>query len=161
MIAPFMRWLGDEGMADFGRAADGTDAGFDARLRMQKYVFVAQHLGLDTPYRYGRHIYGPYSSRLAEDYRRLAKNPAAYETESGRSLPGRFRRDAFLRTVKGRSSKWLEVAATLIYISPQHDNAETMLDHAAWIKKDIYTAEYIKEVLGDLLKSPVRKSVSH
>ena len=161
MIAPFIRWLDDAGMVDIGRAADGTDAGFDTRLRIQKYVFVAQRLGLDTSYRYGRYIYGPYSPRLTEDYYRLAKNPAAYEAESGRSLPGRFRRDAFLRTVKGRNSKWLEVATTLIHISPQHDNAETMLDHAAWIKKDVCDMDYIAEVHGDLLKSPLRESVSH
>ena len=161
MIAPFIRWLGDAGMVDFGRVADDTDTGFDTRLRIQKYVFVAQSLGLDTSYRYNRYRYGPYSPGLAADYYRLAENSAAHGTESDLPVPTGFRQDEFLRTVKGRNSKWLEVATTLIHISPQHDNAETMLDHAAWIKKDIYTAEYIKEVLGDLLKSPVRKSVSH
>ena len=161
MIAPFILWLNDMGMVDFGRVADDADAGFDTRLRIQKYVFIAQHQGLDTTYRYNRYMYGPYSPVLARDYYRLAKNPAAYESESGRSIPGEFQRDEFLRTVKGRSSGWLEVAATLILISPQHDNTENMLDHAAWIKKDVYTKDYIAEVLGDLLKSPMRKSVSH
>ena len=134
---------------------------FDTRLWIQKYVFVAQSLGLDTSYRHNRYKCGPYSPGLAADYYRLAENSAVYGTESDRSMPTEFHQDEFLRTVKGRNSKRLEVATALIHISPQHDNTETMLDHAAWIKKGIYTTEYIKEVLGDLLKSPVGKSVSH
>ena len=161
MIAPFIRWLDDMDMVDFERVADDTNAAFDTRLRIQKYVFVAQYLGLDAPYRYSRHVYGPYSPALAADCDILAKDPAAYGTESDLPMPAGFRQDEFLRTVKGRDSEWLEVATTLIYISPQHDNAETVLDHAAWIKKGIYAVDYIAEVLGDLLKLPVGKSVSH
>ena len=162
MIAPFIRWLDDMSMVDFGLVTDETDAGFDTRLRIQKYVFVAQRLGLGTTYRYNRYRYGPYSPGLTDDYYRLAENPATYEIESVRSaIPDGFSQDKFLGTVKGRSSEWLEVATTLIHISPQHDNTRDMLEHAAWIKRGTYAMGYIREVLGNLLKSPMGKSVSH
>ena len=60
MIAPFIRWLDDVGMVDFGLVTEATDAGFDTRFRIQKYVFVAQRLGLGTAYRHNRYRYGPY-----------------------------------------------------------------------------------------------------
>ena len=161
MIAPFIRWLNGKGMADFGLVADETDAGFDTQLRIQKYVFVAQRLGLGTTYRYNQYMYGPYSPALTGDYYRLAENPAIYETESAtHAISDGFRKDKFLRTVEGRNSEWLEVATTLIHISPQHNNPKDMLEHAAWIKRDTYAIEYIRKVLGDLLKSPMRKSVN-
>ena len=71
MVAPFIRWLADRGMVDFGLVADDTNMGFDARFRIQKYVFLAQRLGLDTKYRHSRYRYGPYSPKLAKEYYRL------------------------------------------------------------------------------------------
>ena len=41
MVAPFIRWLVNRCGVDFGLVADGTNAGFDARFRTQKYVFLA------------------------------------------------------------------------------------------------------------------------
>lgn len=162
MVAPFIRWLDDMGMVDLGLVAEETEAGLDARIRIQKYVYVAQNLGLGTAYRYNEHMAGPFSLDLSNDCERLADNPSIYEAESVRSaVPDEFRRDEFLSTVKGRSDGWLEVATVLMDISPRFDNAGDMLKHAAWIKGSTHTAEYIREVYGDLLKSPVRKSVIH
>ena len=94
MVAPFIRWLVDRGMVNFGLVADDTNVGFDARFRIQKYVFLAQRLGLDTKYGHSRYRYGPYSPKLAEDTTdwqkirtRTGPNPkAAYRVGSDRTI---------------------------------------------------------------------------
>ncbi len=162
MVAPFIRWLEDMGMVNLGLVAEETEVGLDSQIRIQKYVYVAQNLGQGTVYQYNRYMSGPFSIDLSNDCERLADNPAEYEVESARSpVPEGFQREEFLRTVKGRSDDWFEVATVLMDISPQHDNTTDMLKHAEWMKGGIYTTEYIKGVFEDLLKSPVRKSVSH
>lgn len=160
MVAPFIRWLVDRGMVDFGLVADDTNAGFDARFRIQKYVFLAQRLGLDTKYGHSRYRYGPYSPKLAKEYYRLAEDPDAYKAESEDHIPGRFRPDDFLDTVAGRDDEWLEVATTLIDLSPQHDSPDSLIEHVMWIK-GAYPKKYIGSVLDVLRRSPLAGAVCH
>lgn len=147
-------------MVDFGLVAEDTNAGFDTRFRIQKYVFLAQHLGLDTKYRHSRYRYGPYSPKLAKEYYRLAEDLDAYKTESEGRIPSRFRSDDFLDTVADRDDEWLEVATTLIDLSPQHDSPEKLIDHVAWIK-NAYPKKYIGSVLDDIRRSPLAGTVCH
>ena len=80
---------------DFARVTDDSDDGFAARFRIQKYVLIAQHMGLGTRYEYPGYIHGPYSSDLAEDYYNLAENPTIYEAESHGNVPEQFRAGRF------------------------------------------------------------------
>lgn len=114
VVAPFIRWLLNRGAVGFGLVADDTDAGFDARFRIQKYVFLAQRLGLGTKYKHSRYRYGPYSTKLAKEYYLFAEDPDAYRTESEGRIPGRFRPSDFLDTVAGYDDEWLEAVTTLI-----------------------------------------------
>ena len=61
MLAPFVKWLEKGALVNFDRVTDDTDDGFATRFKIQKYVFIAQQLGLDTNYEYSRYRYGPYS----------------------------------------------------------------------------------------------------
>ena len=160
MIGRFVKWLEEKRLVDFARVPDDSDEGFAARLRIQKYVLIAQHMGLDTKYGYNLYIHGPYSPDLAAEYYRLAENPNTYETESRENLPGQFRQDDFLTTVHGRDVRWLEVATTLIDMHREHHSTERLVKHVANIKY-IYPRSYIEEVLGDLRRSPMAKMLSY
>lgn len=160
MLAPFIKWLEEKGMVDLSRVDEDTDGGFSTRLRLQKYGFVAQHLGLGTKYEYSEYRAGPYSPDLTQEYYRLADHPASYEAESGAPMPGQLRTDDFLNTVSDRDDQWLEVATTLIGMSPQHESTESLVDHVAWIKS-AYPREYTEKVLEDLRRSPMRKIIGY
>ncbi len=160
MLASFIKWLEKLDMVNFAFVADDTDEGLDTQLRIQKYVFAAQHLGLGTGYEYGEYRAGPYSPDLTREYYRLADHPASYEAESGEAIPEQFRQDDFLNIVAGRNDQWLEVATTLIDMSPQHKSAESLADHVAWIK-GAYPKEHTEKVLADLRRSPMRKVIGY
>uniref|UniRef100_A0A7C4VV97 DUF4065 domain-containing protein n=1 Tax=Fervidobacterium pennivorans TaxID=93466 RepID=A0A7C4VV97_FERPE len=78
---------------------------FENRLRLQKYVFLLKKFGVDLGYSYNMYFYGPYSPDLAKDYYNLP------ETKEEEELPREF-----YNLVKGKSSRWLELATTLIMI---------------------------------------------
>ena len=81
---------------------------FEDRLKLQKYVFIADHFGLNSGYDFSMYVRGPYSPELAEDYyRRL-------DVES--TLPPEFRSQDFINLVKDKDVKWLEIAATVLLI---------------------------------------------
>lgn len=92
-------------------------------------------MGLDTKYKRNRYRYGPYSSKLAKEYYRLAEDPDAYRTESEGHVQDRFRPNDFLDTVAGHDDEWLEVVATLFDLSTQHDSPERLIVYVAWIKR--------------------------
>ncbi len=52
MIGRFVKWLEEKNLVDFARVTDDSDDGFAARFRIQKYVLIAQHMGLGTRYEY-------------------------------------------------------------------------------------------------------------
>ena len=58
----FLKSLKDEDIIDFDKDS------FVHRLKLQKYVFIAQKLGFRTDYNYSLYIHGPYSTSLADDY---------------------------------------------------------------------------------------------
>lgn len=160
MIGRFVKWLEEKNLVDFARVTDDSDDGFAARFRIQKYVLIAQHMGLGTRYEYPWYIHGPHSSDLAEDYYNLAENPTIYEAESHGNVPEQFRQDDFLTTVRGSDVRWLEVATTLIDMHREHNSTERLVKHVANIKY-IYPRAYTEEVLGDLRQSPMAKMLSY
>lgn len=156
MLAPFIKWLEERDLVNFAHVADDTDDGFATRFKIQKYVFIAQQLGLGTNYEYSRYRYGPYSPELTREYYKLGEKPASYDAGSSVALPGRFRPAEFLETVAGRDDQWLEVATTLIDMRGQHGSPESLVDHVAWIKS-MYPRRYAEQVLEDLRQTPISK----
>ena len=113
MLVSFIRFLGERGLLGAEKVtAEGLD--FGARLRIQKYTYLAGKLGLKHGYSYSLYRYGPYSPSLADDYYALAEDPAKLAAESGQRLAGELEQERFLRLVRGRGSSWLEVASTLV-----------------------------------------------
>jgi uncharacterized protein YwgA len=111
-LAGFLKALEDKGVLSFNKNL------FNNRLKVQKYVFIANEFGFGATYNYSLYIHGPYSSSLADDYYGIDnfQEKAALELD-----------DRFVKLVKGKSEEWLELAATIImikkrYASITHDN---------------------------------------
>ena len=51
---------------------------FEDRVRLQKFVYLAKHFGIDLKYNFNLYIRGPYSSELADDYYKIERD---YEGE--------------------------------------------------------------------------------
>jgi uncharacterized protein YwgA len=90
-----------------------TSAQFDARLRMQKIVYLLQALGHPAAkgFPFGQYIRGPYSSELAKFYyhgRKSARADPDQELEWQRDDRLAIVRDAVLR-----GNDFLEAVATL------------------------------------------------
>ena len=86
---------------------------FGERIKLQKYVFIATHMGLSTavPLDYSMYIRGPYSSMLADIY----FNEHAWDTPLF-DLKG-FDAKLFSSLLAGKDTAWLEISATIIYVA--------------------------------------------
>lgn len=108
-LANFLRALDEACILDFDKNR------FNHRLKVQKYVFIAQKLGFATKYNYSLYIHGPYSSNLADDYYRINdfKNTEPVELDS-----------RFVRLVKNKSEEWLELASTILMIRGRYEGID-------------------------------------
>ena len=148
VLGPFIRFLGERGLLGTGKiTAESLD--FDTRLRIQKYTYLAGKLGLKHGYSYSLYRYGPYSPSLADDYYALAEDPAKLAAESGQQLAGELEQERFLRLVRDRDSRWLEVASTLVDQIPRFRDDEGLVRYVERIKSNC-SEDYIRGVLSDL-----------
>ena len=146
-LVNFIKFLEDKDLMRFEMIRDG-DAQFSNRFRIQKYVLLAQRLGLKLPYEYDIYLYGPYSTQLTDDCRDLARDRTDYKQVDGR-LDDSFDEDRFLRATRGKTKTWLEIASTLIDIRPHCADREQLLKQVGRIK-DEPEPGYISKVLCEL-----------
>lgn len=66
-LLAFIKFLRDNNIMNF------NPNNLAHRMKLQKYVFIANFLGLNAPYVYNKYMHGPYSEELAEDYYKLMK----------------------------------------------------------------------------------------
>lgn len=108
-----------ENLASFLKALDEADIlsfnkkRFTHRLKLQKYVYIARNFGFKAPYNFSLYLHGPYSSSLADDYYAIDD----FQNEESIELDERF-----VKLVKNRSEKWLELASTVIMIRKRYAN---------------------------------------
>jgi len=117
---------------------------FNHRLKLQKYVFLARRYGIDLGYRFNLYIRGPYSPELANDYYSLKEDMPKEHVD----LP-----ENFFKLVKGKSERWLELAATLVMIKERYPDIsdEEMIDLVIG-NKPFATTEELKDILKKLKK---------
>ena len=139
-----------EGLVNRSSITKDDSGGFNARFRIQKCMFVAQHPGLDRTYRYNLYLHGPYSPSLSQDYM----------TANGENKDGDadldFDREAVL-DIMGKDDDWLELATTLVDIM-EEDKSITdpvSLVKRAAVVKYLYPEEDIEAVLRDLCTTPL------
>lgn len=127
--------------------------GFNARFRIQKCVFVAQCLGLNTGYGFNRYKHGPYSPALTKDYYMYARDELKYTD----TTPV-FDRDACLDIMK-HDNNWIEIATTLLRESNYHSDENSLVEYVECIKFP-YPKKYIQSVLDDLQKTKLGESLN-
>ncbi|MYC72913.1 MAG: hypothetical protein F4X17_19610 [Gemmatimonadetes bacterium] len=142
----FIDFLEERNLVEFD--IDGNeDRQFTNRLKLQKYVLLAKHLGMPFRYRYGMYLYGPYSSALAADYYALARD-SGQDSRFSAAIPDGFKKDDFLKAVRN-DPKWLEIAATIIDRN-EHTGERTALMEKVCRIKSGFDGEFIAGVLDDL-----------
>jgi uncharacterized protein YwgA len=131
ILANFLKALEDAGIIDFDKNR------FTHRLKLQKYVFIAQKLGFRTNYGYSLYLRGPYSPSLASDY---------YSISNFKDKKPVILRRRFVNLVKNKSEEWLELAATILMIRGRYKNT----DHDTLISLVMTVKPFAKR--EDLLK---------
>ncbi len=157
MLEGFMAYLEENRLVEFDMRNEG-ESGFNSRHRLQRYVFLAKHFGLDMHYEYDMYLYGPQSRALMGDYIRYTENHAG--SPDGRMataqimirLPESFRSEEFLDFVRGRDDDWLEIATTLIKRSKPIPRRDNLIRNVEWTTNG-FSIEYITSVLDELQAS--------
>lgn len=141
-LAVFASYLGHHNLIDIKRLRDESDDGFENRLKLQKYVYLAKRFGLDLGYHYNIHLYGPYSRQLTKDYYNL--NP---DDVCSAHTPHGLQHEEFMSSVGDKRPEWLEIAATIIY----EKNIETNFTlERLYLMKCEHTHGFIDSVYADL-----------
>ena len=129
---------------------------FEDRFKLQKYVFIAGFLGLRHGYIFSRYIRGPYSSSLAEDYYELT-TPVESKRAEDYSCLG-IDVEKLLDVIGGKSSYWLEIAATIFSVWGDYCEVFTgeelkkrVISTAKEIKSPMFSKD-IPEVFAELEK---------
>ena len=146
VLGSFIKFLENKGLVEFDIVGD-SDECFVNRVKLQKYVYIAQRLGLKLPYKHSIYLYGPYSKTLKADYYRMAENPDLYEAAQS-DLPSEFDQDGFLKAVRN-DARWLEIATTLMERNKEILVHDELVENVRPIKHWA-TRERIEEVLNDL-----------
>jgi uncharacterized protein YwgA len=136
-LASFLKALDEIGIMSFDKNR------FTHRLKLQKYVYIARNLGFKAPYNYSLYIHGPYSSSLADDYYAIDdfKNKEPIELD-----------ERFVKLVRNKSEKWLELATTIIMIRKRYiDINRHKLIELVKTAKSYATTEDLNAVI-DLLR---------
>ena len=145
-LEDFIDFLEEHNLMEFD--IDGNeDRQFTNRLKLQKYVLLAKHLGMPFRYQYGMYLYGPYSSVLAADYYELARDDSQNKRLPA-TTPNEFKKDDFLKAVNN-DPEWLEIAATIIDRNEHTKDRTTLMEKVCRIKSE-FSEEIIAGVLKDL-----------
>ncbi len=146
-LASFIHMLEENKLLTFDVVGD-TEEHFENRLKLQKYVYLARFFDLDMGYQYSMYLYGPYSPRLAEAYYNLGTNRAKYESMAN-ALPKEFNYARFIDLVRGKDSRWLEIAATLLSLRRSFTDRRCLLERAVNMKGR-FPRSLIKSVMAEL-----------
>ena len=141
-LEEFVSYLSGQGMVDVARLKDESDEGFENRLKVQKYTYLATHFGLDLGYVYNIHLRGPYSRGLTSDYYNLDVASMA-----SASAPSALHHEKFFSVLGGKSVDWLEIAATILYETNRDEGLK--LEHFYMLKCD-HNPRFIDSVYSEL-----------
>ena len=121
-------------MANPSNITKDDEDGFNTRFRIQKCMFVAQHLGLGKKYRYNLYLHGPYSPLLSQDYYKAANDEIADD-----GADPNFDRDAVLE-IMANEDDWLELATTLVDLAEADESMTDpdLLVRRAAVVKHLY-----------------------
>ncbi|MEM1598226.1 MAG: hypothetical protein QXP31_06540 [Pyrobaculum sp.] len=144
---------------ELGLSAEDLLLDFEARLRVQKAVYLLQACGFGFNYDFDLYIRGPYSSALADDYMAIARHGDGEVAKLAEAARPDEKLLAALEELKKADTKVLELAATLHALLEAYKERYTdwtvdeVLDHLKFLKpwaeeQDIRNALSLLKVLG-------------
>ena len=155
-LSLFLKWMEKENLVNLNSINNDKD-GKNSRFRIQKCMFIAQHLGLETKYKYERCLDGPMSTRLSEEYHSFAKE----NKPNASTTPFKFDAADTCRDIMlSHSNEWLEIATTLMNIVSSETNKERLIERT-YVLKFPYSKKYIRAVLDELLQTPLSNVFAH
>ncbi len=118
-LAQFINYLAEKGVMD-----DTLVNTFDKRHKLQKYVYIAQKLGIRIGYEFDFLENGAFSSDLGIDIYDCDPNGTHLEALNLRTNVS----DVFIKMVLGRSTRWLQVATFVLQDREMTTSAEFARD---------------------------------
>ncbi len=104
---------------------------FDQRLILQKTVYLLQRAaGIELDYHYNWYLRGPYSPTLARDAYRMIDlfEPATQRRFVKDESEGRFERFIEWLQPNAQDARWLELAASSLYLKRQEWSVERIFE---------------------------------
>jgi uncharacterized protein YwgA len=132
------------------------------RKKLQKIVYILEHYGMDAPYKYSYHFYGPYSAQLQEEIEFLVQynfieeisENGTYEykiTDEGERFRKQIGRNQdisinneLLTKLNAESSQFLEMLSTYIFL------LSSGYDDAAARSKAAELKPHLKDLIPDV-----------
>jgi uncharacterized protein YwgA len=139
-------------LIDLGSLLRNNEIGYITRLKLQKYVYLAQtSLGNDFGYEYTMFNNGPYSPELANYYYEKL-DTSRVDTDDvikkNWKLNTSFTKK-FLDLFKDKELDWLIIASTLIDNTNYFEDEQEILNKVYTMKSD-YSKNYIDDVWKEL-----------
>jgi hypothetical protein len=146
MLRSFLARLVSEGVLGAREvdAMEDPDAGFEVRLRVQRYAYLTRPFGYDMGYRFDMYLRGPYSPELADDLAEM--RPGELSGVEPAPLDGRF-----IALVRGKDRLWLEVAAAIMMFREDRPGLdEYTMVRAVCELGFLVSEDYVREVMREL-----------
>ena len=150
-LQDFMSFLHENKMIDSSKLLSEDDIGCINRLKLQKYVYLAQTcLGNNFGYEFNIYNNGPYSPDLANYYyEKIDFNRMSTDVKTGNGIYDNNFADKFLALFKDKEPEWVVIASTLIDSTNYFEVEQEILNKVYAIKSD-FNRSYIDEVWNDL-----------
>jgi uncharacterized protein YwgA len=150
-LAQFIKYLEKNKLVKFDIEGESIRCSKNS-FKIQKYVFLAKHFGLNVNYECDSYFFGPSSSVLADDCDELSRHrKKRYDPIKG-SLPESFHSKDFLNFVKGRDINWLDTATILIDLNSDFSKRKELLECACRIASNV-TKKFVITVLNEIMKN--------
>ena|SRR5688572_19162537 len=150
-LKDFMCFLQENKLVDLQSLLNKDEVGCINRLKLQKYVYLAQTcFNNDFGYEFSVYSNGPYSPDLANYYYETMdiKRINADIMKNDWKLDNDFT-NRFLDFFKDKELEWLVVASTLIDIHNYFEDEQEILNKVYAMKSD-YSKDYIDDVWNEL-----------
>ncbi|MDQ2684394.1 MAG: hypothetical protein M3Y25_00955 [Thermoproteota archaeon] len=151
-LKDFMCFLHENKLVDLHSLLKKDELGCINRLKLQKYVYLAQTcLNNDFGYEYSVYNNGPYSPELANyyyeqlDVNRISADVKTRNWNYDNSFIMRF-----LDLFKDKELEWLVIASTLIDSTKYFEDEQEILNKVYAIKSD-YSRGFIDDVWNKLI----------
>jgi uncharacterized protein YwgA len=151
-LQDFMCFLHENKLIDLDNLLRNNEIGCINRLKLQKYVYLAQTcLNNDFGYEYNMYNNGPYSPELANYYyEKIDVNTMSVDVKSGNWNYDKNFANKFLELFGGdKEPQWLEVASTIIDSTNYFEDEQETLNKVYAIKSD-YSKNYIDNIWIEL-----------